>query len=204
MQLVKALLLIDNKHMGFYQHGDVSYLGFLDANCDEQSLDIADCSPSGMQLTYTLVEAGTFVTVCDQTLDLSELGACGEAYSPSAIEVALPQDVTPVKSLCLIGDKHIEIGRWSSKSYVGYTDICDGLMILLLISAVGAGFVSWKKFNHPAAGLVAAVIPLILGIQFYVFVGIISAIAEIAMLSYLGREAQISAQSVESEAEQEQ
>lgn len=80
--------------------------------------------------------------------------------------------------------------------------ICDGLMILLLISAIGAGFVAWKKFDHPAAGIVAAVIPILFGILFYVFVGIVSAIAEIAMLSYLETGAKIVASSDNSESEQ--
>jgi hypothetical protein len=77
--------------------------------------------------------------------------------------------------------------------------ICDGLMILLLISAIGAGFVAWKKFDHPAAGIVAAVIPILFGILFYVFVGIISAIAEIAILSYLGEKAKEVQAGVESD-----
>jgi hypothetical protein len=63
--------------------------------------------------------------------------------------------------------------------------ICGGLTILLLITAAGSGFVAWQRFAHPVPAIIAAVIPILIGLLMYTFVGIIAAIVMIAMFSHL-------------------
>ena len=65
---------------------------------------------------------------------------------------------------------------------IGCINVCNGLMILLLITSIVAGLIAWKRFSHPVPGIAAAVIPILFGLLFYVFVGIISAILEIVMV----------------------
>ena len=53
---------------------------------------------------------------------------------------------------------------------------CNGLNILLIASAAGLGAYLWSLFANPVIGLVAAFLPIVIGISTYPFVGIISAI----------------------------
>lgn len=59
--------------------------------------------------------------------------------------------------------------------------ICNALTSFLLASAVGAGAVAWRRFAHPAAGIVGAFIPMALGLSIYPLVGIIAGILAVAM-----------------------
>jgi hypothetical protein len=69
--------------------------------------------------------------------------------------------------------------------------ICGGLTLLMLVSAVGSGFVAWQRFAHPVPGIAVAMIPIFVGLLMYTFVGIVSAIVMIAMLTYLKGEAKV-------------
>jgi hypothetical protein len=117
---------MDEKCVGIYQDGDNSYLGYTDSNGNEQSFDITSCIVSGEeQPNYISIGEGTFtfVTICGLAFDLNDIGNCEWEYAPVPLEAALPRDLTPVKSLCLIGNKHVEIDQWHSKPYVSYTDV---------------------------------------------------------------------------------
>jgi hypothetical protein len=68
---------------------------------------------------------------------------------------------------------------------VGCIAICGALTFLMLASALSSGLYSWRRFNHPVPGIIAVIVPLLVGMLLYTFVGIISAFAIIVMLSQL-------------------
>ena len=60
--------------------------------------------------------------------------------------------------------------------------LCNGLSFLLVLVAGGFGAYSWKSYNHPVAGLVAAFAPVLTGLGTYPFVGIIFGIIMFSLL----------------------
>jgi hypothetical protein len=62
--------------------------------------------------------------------------------------------------------------------------VCNGLSGLLLLVSVGFGAYSWRRFNHPVAGIAAAFAPILIGLAIYPFVGIISGILLFALFIY--------------------
>jgi len=73
----------------------------------------------------------------------------------------------------------------------GCIAICGALTFLLLASVFSAGAFTWRRFNHPVPGVAAAAISLLVGLMFYSFVGIITAFAIIAMLSYIRKDIKV-------------
>ena len=51
--------------------------------------------------------------------------------------------------------------------------ICNGLTFLLALVAGGSGAFVWKQYKHPVPGATAAIVPLLIGLSTYPFVGII-------------------------------
>lgn len=54
--------------------------------------------------------------------------------------------------------------------------LCNGLYILLIASSIGLGFYLWRLFTHPVIGIGSALLPILIGIALYPFIGIIFAI----------------------------
>ncbi|MCX8202258.1 MAG: hypothetical protein N3G74_00380 [Candidatus Micrarchaeota archaeon] len=62
--------------------------------------------------------------------------------------------------------------------------LCNGISLLLVLVAGSFGAFTWTRFKHPVAGLVAAFVPIVIGLAFYPFVGIVSGIILFSLLVY--------------------
>jgi len=60
--------------------------------------------------------------------------------------------------------------------------ICNGLTSVLALVSVGFGGFVWRSFRHPVPGLVAAFMPIFIGILTYPFVGIVIGVVMLGLL----------------------
>ncbi|MCS7109353.1 MAG: hypothetical protein NZ903_00970 [Candidatus Micrarchaeota archaeon] len=59
---------------------------------------------------------------------------------------------------------------------------CNGMMFILVTVAAGFGAFSWMRFKHPVVGLATSFTPILIGLMFYPFIGIITGIILFGLL----------------------
>lgn len=61
--------------------------------------------------------------------------------------------------------------------------ICNALTGLLLVVSAGTGGIVWRRIGHPVPGIVAAFVPIGVGLMFYPFVGMVVGLLTLALLA---------------------
>jgi uncharacterized membrane protein len=60
--------------------------------------------------------------------------------------------------------------------------ICNGLTSVLALVSLGFGGFVWRSYNHPVFGLLAAFMPVFIGMLTYPFVGIVIGVVMLGLL----------------------
>lgn len=116
----------------------------------------------------------------------SSSGECCRGYCEEGLCVASPSMSLFLKE-SLQRPLKTEIGCAGliDECLVGETDcfsLCSALTVLLLTTSVGAGAITWSRFDNPLGGILMTLLPIGIGFMFYPFVAIPAAILIILIL----------------------
>lgn len=153
-----------------------------------------------ISLSYALSGLGG---TCNSTGDC-EKGYCLSAicYDPSVSTFTSPQNCTKtadcmegycLNQTCILPTTKANLFGISPKSgCAGVTDqayslgpisICDAIWLLLIFCSAASGYYSSKRGDARLVSLAVLLLPIFLGILFLPFIGLISALIEIGLIS---------------------